>query len=126
MSPSLKRLIQNFSLKDSFRSIHPTKKAYSRFYDRNGEAASRIDRSYTWGNLSVLEANYTAVAFSDHMGYIVKLSLPDNSRKFLSPKSRAFFKTRPEVVMDNTFKNRLKASLVNWLEIKERGLSVLK
>ena len=69
---------------------------------------------------------FTAVAFSDHMGYIVKLSLPDNSSKFLSPKSRPFFKTSPEVVMDNTFKNRLEASLVDWLEIKERGLSVLK
>ena len=73
MSPSLKRLVRTFSLKDSFRTIHPEVKTYSRFYERNGEGASRIDRSYNWGNIRVLEASYIAVAFSDHLGYVVKI-----------------------------------------------------
>ena len=73
MSPSLKRLVRTFSLKDSFRTMHPEVKTYSRFYERNGEGASRIDRSYNWGNIRVLEASYIAVAFSDHLGYVVKI-----------------------------------------------------
>ena len=76
MSPSLQRLVKSFSLKDSFRIIHPDLKHYSRYYNKNGEGASRIDRSYIWGDTIIHEATYLPVAFSDHFGYVVKMQLP--------------------------------------------------
>ena len=50
VSPSLKRLIRNFSWKDSFRSVHPDAKIFSRYYEHSisGEGATRIDREYHW------------------------------------------------------------------------------
>ena len=126
MSPSLKRLVRTFSLNDSFRAIHPGAKAFSRFYERNGEGASRIDRSYNWGNITVMEAKYVAVAFSDHFGYVVKLQLPDCMSKLLSPKSRPFYKVSPEVVVDEIFQKRVAASMTDWVEIKDRGLKILR
>ena len=46
MSPSLKRLIKNFSWSDSLRTLHPNSKTFSRYYEnsRYGDGATRIDR----------------------------------------------------------------------------------
>ena len=81
MSPSLTRLTQIFDMKDSYRSLHPTTKIFSHYYHtvQLGQGATRIDRSYNWGQLEVVEAKYVPVAFSDHMAYIVTLSLPETS-----------------------------------------------
>ena len=72
---------------------------------------SRIDRRYHWGNISVTEAGYMGVAFSDHLAYIVKIKTPDFLSLTVSPRSRPFFKTSPEIVSDNVFKNRLKLEM---------------
>ena len=74
-SKSLKRLINNFSWVDSYRKLHPGGQQYSRYYDNSvhGEGASRIDRMYHYGQLTVLEADYVGVAFSDHLAFIVKI-----------------------------------------------------
>ena len=47
ISPSLKRLVKTFSWQDSFRTLYPSKKCYSRYYasDLHGEGATRIDRN---------------------------------------------------------------------------------
>ena len=125
-SPSLARLIRNFAQVDSFRSLHPGSQVFSRYYSgANGEiGASRIDRSYHWGNLSVVVAEYLSVAFSDHMSFVVRLSLPGLD-KIISPKTRPHFKTSPEVIHDKVFRRRLVEEMVGWQQVKERGLKIM-
>ena len=127
MSPSLKRLIQTFNMKDSFRSLHPDSRLYSRYYsnDRHGDGATRIDRNYHWGQIDVLEAEYKAVAFSDHLAHVIKVAMPSPMDKIISPRTRPFFKTSPEVICDNVFKARLTEAMQSWQKVKDRGLSVL-
>ena len=127
MSPSLKRMINVFELKDSFRHLHPNSEEYSRYYsnDRHGEGASRIDRSYHWGHIQVLDTEYVGIAFSDHLAHVVTIALPKNMEKSISPKTRPFFKTSPEVVHDKVFQDRLKVAMEHWKEILNRGLDIL-
>ena len=89
MSPSLKRLITTFSWTDSFRYLHSKSQTFSRYYEHNkfGEGATRLDRQYHWGNVTVVEASYAGVAFSDHQVHIVKIQLPEINARILSLKS---------------------------------------
>ena len=81
---------------------------------QQGKGATRIDRSYSWGELKVIEARYEPIAFSDHMADIVTLSLPDSMARILSPRSRPLFKIKTEVIRDKIFQERLKASMMDW------------
>ena len=127
LSPSLKRLVKTFSWQDSFRALYPSVNTFSRYYDsdRYGEGATRIDRSYHFGGIKVLEAKYSSIAFSDHMVYTVKIQLPEALSKILSPKSRPLFKTKPEVIQDPLFQERLQQNMNQWLEVKSLGVPVL-
>ena len=127
MSPSLKRLITTFYMKYCYRSLYPETPCYSRYYTRGGGevGASRIDRSYHWGNLNVVESEYEALAFTDHFAYIVKVQPPDHMEFSISPRSRPFFKTSPELVMDEVFRAWLQRDMLGWQEVHERGLAVL-
>ena len=87
--------------------------------------ASRIDRSYHWGNITILDAEYISVAFSDHCAYVVKMMIPDLD-KILPPQTRPLFKISPEVVHDKVFKTRLEKEMVEWQQVKSRGLSVMQ
>ena len=123
----MKRLVSVFNWKDSFRILHPDAREFSRYYshDRTGLGASRIDRCYHWGDLAVTEANYTSLAFSDHLGMILSFCLPDQMTKLLSPKSRPFFRTSPEVVVDEQFRAKLKTSMAEWQEVRSHGVDIL-
>ena len=127
MSPSLKRLLPTFSMIDTYRHLYPNTTCYSRYYSRGGGevGASRIDRSYLWGSITVLESEYEAVAFSDHFAHIVKILPPDLIKFPVSPKSRPFFKTSPELVMDEVFKAWLQRDMLDWQEVLVRGLDIL-
>ena len=47
MSNCLKRVVKAFSMKDSYRTLYPKVKAFSRYYgDTRGQGATRIDRQY--------------------------------------------------------------------------------
>ena len=125
-SPSLARLVRTFVLSDSFRAVHPSSNVYSRYYSAGGIiGASRLDRSYHWGDINTLEAFYVSVAFSDHFAYVTKITLP-NLENLLSPETRPLFKISPEVVNDNIFKLRLHSEMKEWQQVKDRGLSVMK
>ena len=64
MSNSLKRVIKVFNMKDSFRSLYPKVKAFSRYYgDTRGKGATRIDRQYHYGEIVIKEAKYLPLAF---------------------------------------------------------------
>ena len=65
LSPSLGRLIKSFDLANSFRTLHPSTKAFSHYYHsiQLGEGATRIDRSYNWGQVKVVDARYEPISF---------------------------------------------------------------
>ena len=127
MSNCLKRVVNSFSWKDAFRILHPDEQSFSRYYsnDRSGTGATRIDRCYLYGALQPTDAVYTSVAFSDHLSHIVTISLPSPLSKSISPKSRPFFKTRPEIVKDRVFKARLHQSMQEWNQVKQFGVPIL-
>ena len=126
ISPCLKRLVSTFSWVDSYRFLYPQKLCYSRYYKTSRYfGASRIDRSYFWGALNVIEANYVSIAFSDHMAYIVKTTLPETLKVVSGPKYRPIFKIKEAVVKDEVFKSRLKKCMKEWEEVKSYGIPVL-
>ena len=127
MSPSLKRLIKNFSWSDSLRSLHPDALIYSRYYEhiRFGDGATRIDRQYWWGNMEVVDIKHIGVAFSDHQAVVAKVKVSESLSKLLCPRSKPQFKAKPEVVRDSIFYSRLKESFSVWSQIRENGLDTL-
>ena len=126
ISPSLRRFIKLFNLTDSFRFLHPHQKVFSRYFNINGQnGATRIDRSYHWGGVAPSAGWYESVAFSDHLMYIVKLTIPNTMQKILSPKSRPFFKIKPEIIQDDKFKTDLQTAMIRWKEVKQAGLNIL-
>ena len=127
MSPCLKRVVTTFSWKDAFRVMHPGEATFSRYYsnDRIGSGATRIDRCYLYGELQPTNAQYSSVAFSDHLSHIVSIKLPSSLVKHTSPKSRPFFKTRPDIVKDRLFKSRLRLRMIEWEQVKQFGVPIL-
>ena len=125
MSPSLSRVLQTFSHSDCFRILYPDRVSFSRFYTAagGGVGASRIDRSYKWGSITIQEAEYITIAFSDHMAHVVQLSIPDISN-LQPPQSRPLFKISPEAVHDNIFKKRLKQEMEGWQLVRDRGMAI--
>ena len=119
ISPSLQRLIKTFKWHDCFRELHPNDKTFSRYYANiRTEGATRIDRMYLWGDVTVKDAKYCSLAFSDHMAHIVTIFLPYHLNRILSPKSCPSYKIKAELVKDPIFQERLKDSMANWLDIK--------
>mgnify|MGYP002637546871 FL=1 len=127
VSPSCRNLVRAFSWCDSFRKMYPRAPQYSRHSDHphHGSGASRIDRSYHWGNLEVREAEYKSISFSDHFCLTIDYGLPYNLSRHLAPKTRPAFKISPLVVNDETFKARLELSMIEWLSVKDNGAEVL-
>ena len=128
MSKSLKRMVKNFNWIDSFRSLHPHSKSFSRYYesDRYGEGATRIDRQYHWGDISVQDARLVGVAFSDHLSQIFKLRLPESFSKLTSPTFRSQFKSKPDVVKDPEFNRRLELKHAEWVAVKNMGVNIMQ
>ena len=126
-SPSLARMVNTFEMVDSFRSLFPNRKIFSHYYKSTQlvQGATRIDRSYNWGEIDVKDAKYVPVALSDHMAYIVSISVPGLPSSMVSPRSRPLFKVRPEVISDKVFQERLVESMADWKCIKDKGLDVL-
>ena len=120
LSPSLKRLMTTFSWSDSYRKLFPDSQSFSRYYDndRFGEGATRIDRTYHYGEIAAKEAQYVGVAFSDHLSLIMKFLLPGDFGKLTCPKSRPLFKANPDIVRDQIFKDRLKEQFGLLYEVR--------
>ena len=127
MSPCLKRVVNTFSWSDTYRSMYPDTQCFSHFYSnaRTGSGATRIDRSYSYGGLTPVDAKYVNVAFSDHLSYIVSVEVPEQLQTLLSPKTRTFFKTTPAIVKDKIFQARLSNCMKEWMEVKSFGVPVL-
>lgn len=116
MSPSLKRLCATFNWTDTFRRLYPNDLVYSHYYNSGvyGDGATRIDRCYTFGNVTVMECAYVGFASSDHMAIVIKLKLPATCSNHISPRFSPLFKAKPEVVKDQIFKARLHENFTIW------------
>ena len=97
-----------------------------RYYEARGDTgASRIDRQYHWGDIIPLHAEYTALAFSDHLAHTVKIRVPDQLFRMCSPRSRPQFKVREEVARDSEFQESVKVAMEEWEQVRQEGLPVL-
>ena len=116
ISPSLRHLVNVFSLSDSFRMLYPDAQIFSRYYrsEEYGDGATRIDRIYNYGDIDVKDAKYVGASFSDHHGLIIKFSSSKSFSKLLPPKKQNRFKANPNVVKDSEFKNRLRKNFEEW------------
>ena len=105
-SPNLRRLISVMNLQDSYRILYPRVQHFSRYYSRaSNEGATRIDRSYHYGDTHPISARYIPIGFSDHLCLVVTFSVPSQVSPPKCPHSRSFFKIPPSVVNDKTFKS---------------------
>ena len=126
MSPSFKKLVQVFKWKDSYRSLHPSAEQFSRYYGSiRGEGATRIDRSYHYGDIQISSAIYLPIAFSDHHTHVVTAVLPNPFKRLMCPKGNYSFRIKSEVVNDGVFQERLKESMEGWQNIRSFGMDVL-
>ena len=128
VSPSCRNLVRTFLWLDSYLQMYPRAPTYSRLsnHPHHGSGASRIDRSYHWGDLEVREADYLSISFSDHFSLIVTYGLPHALSRHFTPKSKPAFKISPSVVNDEIFINKLEYSMRQWQEVKENGVEVLQ
>ena len=83
------------------------------------EGAARLDRIYSWGEISCSKAEYFPTAFSDHLGLLVSVTLPDLS-PVVEPNFRPYFKVKPEVATDQRFLALVTETVANWLPAKDK------
>ena len=126
MSNSLKRVIKTFDMTDSFRDLFPKAKAFSRYYgDVRGQGATRIDRQYHFGDVTIQDARYLPLSFSDHHGLVVTICLPDPLSKIICPSGSPSFKLRDEVIYDLEFQHNLGSAMADWESIRAFGMDTL-
>jgi hypothetical protein len=126
MSPSFKRLSQTFYWKDSYRSLYPSQKQFSRYYENTrGEGATRIDRCYHYGEIFINSASYEPLSCSDHHAHIVNITLPNPFSRLMCPKEDYLLRIKAEVVNYNLFQDRLREAMVGWKNIQSFGLDIL-
>ena len=89
MSPTFQSIVNTFNWVDSYRILHPTAKQFSRYYgDSRSEGATRIDRSYHYGDITIKKATYHPLAFSDHHAHVLTIELPDPFSRLLCPQAQ--------------------------------------
>ena len=125
MSQNLKKLISAKKWKDTYRALHPSQRTFSHYYNRVGadgilsQGASRLDRSYLWGQSTVSSSSYLSVAFSDHLAHVVQLSGGTVSRSNDdSPNFKPNFKISAEVAGDEIFQNNVKEIVTEYRRFK--------
>ena len=123
-SPSLKRLVQLKDWKDTFLKCNPNQTTFSHYYNRLSEGilkqgATRLDRSYAWGNVDLKDSGYSNVAFSDHFAHLLTIQIQGQGFHS-SPKSRPPFKIYPNIASDEIFKLRIHNKLSLWLPGKNK------
>ena len=121
ISKCFKKLIGLYNLSDSYRKLYPHSKMFSRFYTSKGvSGATRIDRCYTWGNLTVIDAEYLPVSFSDHFAHVVTFeNFSETTNSKSKQKRRSIYKIKHHIVEDNDFQEKVKKEFPNWLSLQE-------
>ena len=125
---NLEELIRSFSMRDSYRQLHPRGNEFSRYAQGGieGPSKSRIDRCYDYGKaLRPIRAQYMHLPFSDHLCHLVTFEVSEPLSRSLMPRSRPIFKIKPDVIKDKIFQDRVTAASINWTDLKSKGLSNL-
>ena len=126
MSKSFKALSSTFAWKDVYRTLHPSARQFSRYYgNTRGEGATRLDRCYFFGDISINYAAYELLAFSDHHAHVVHILLPNHFQRLISPEPDYCFRIKTEVVDDQIFQERLEEAMRGWQNIRNFGLNIL-
>ena len=109
----MKHLVDTLDLKDDFKTLWPNDRSMSHYYTHPtyGPGATRIDRSYSYGGLSIVTALYISASFTDHCVLIISLELPKNVGISKAPKSFPHFKIKSYILKDPIFKQKLKTSV---------------
>lgn len=124
MSPNLKKITSILKWKDTFRLLYPKTSTYSHFYCRQmtgtglTQGASRLDRSYQWGELKTVSSEYIGAPFSDHMLHLVRVECPEATASVVN-KFKPYFKVRPETAKDEEFQARVQQIVQDWQRFKE-------
>ena len=114
MSNCLKRVTKVFDMKDSFRALYPKVQAFYRYYGyTRGQGATRIDRQYHYGNITIMEAKYLPLSFSDHQSLVVTICLPDPLSKMICPRAQPSFRLSDEVINDHKFQEKVASHIVD-------------
>ena len=120
---NLIKLNSQLEASDCYRSLHPRGTAFSRPCNGNG---SRIDRSYYYGeDIEVVSAEYIPLRFSDHRMHVVTIEVPQSPSGTSTKTKRAYFKIRPEVIMDSTFQDHIRMTSNRWTEYNNRGYPIM-
>ena len=125
VSPTLKKVISLLKWKDCYRLLHPKSTTYSHHYNRQMagqglvQGGSRLDRAYRWGEVQVLDAGYSPVAFSDHMLHLVSVVGPATSYQ-ADPRFQPYFKIRPDIAKDDGFKLKVSEIVLSWSKAKAK------
>ena len=125
MSPSCCNLVSTFSWIDSYCRLHPKTVQFSRYQNTDADGATRIGRSYQWGDIVVTESQYHSVLFHYHLCLRVSYNLPHKLDRHLAPNSKPSYKIPLSVIQDKTFKIRLQSSMEDYLRVKEAGADLM-
>ena len=98
-----------------------------KYYDDvRSQVVSRLDRQYHWGNVTIKEAKYLPMSFSDHHGLVVQVLLPDPLGKILCPIGRPSFRLKGDVIGDTIFQDSLREAMLGWRRIQSFGMETLQ
>ena len=88
ISPNLNRLSKTFNWIDSHRKLYPHSLDFSHYYNLG---ATRIDREYYWGDITVNKSAYIPASFSDHFGLLTEVIVPFNVSRLGAVSGRTGF-----------------------------------
>ena len=107
---TLKNILKDFRLKDTFRAMNPRRPGYTW---TNGRTHSRIDFLLTTRGLSVHSASVTPVCFSDHSKIDCTVAL-----KGETGKGKGSWKLNTSLLQDKNIVDRLKEKILQWSSLQ--------
>ena len=107
---SLKNIIKDFKLSDTYRALNPRQPGYTW---SNGRTHSRIDFLLTSKGLQVQRASVTPVCFSDHSKIDCTLVLNDKTER-----GKGSWKLNTSLLQEKKVVNKLKEKLVQWSSLQ--------
>ena len=116
MSPSLKRLVNVFGFRDTFRYIEPNTRQYSRCYSKQSitEGATRLDRIYISNKLEPTFKRHNTISILDHLSFEVKFNINEDLQKLLAPKPKISFKIKQKIIDSEDFQETIAEKLSLW------------
>ena len=125
ISNNLVRIVKMKKMTDTYRSLYPKVRSYSFFYTWKGKndelrtGASRLDRSYTIGNIITKKSSYVTTSFSDHHLHLLEVaSNVELTNKDTSPSFKPYFKMAPVHFPNQDYRELIKTTIREWEALK--------